>query len=310
MYKSGLTELEAVVAVARRGSFRAAATELGMSATALGSAVAGLEARLGVRLFNRTTRSVALSTAGEEFVARVSPALADIRHAMDAANLHRDTPRGLLRINASAGGARPLMPIIIEYLRRYPEMEVEIVTDARLVDIVTEGFDAGVRTLDKVPADMVAIPFGPLLRSVIVATPSYFDDYPAPTTPEDLANHRCIRTRWPSGAKSPWEFERDGKTYELDVPGALMLDEPTLIHAAAIEGEGLAYLPEWFVTEDLASGRLVEVLPATTPVYPSLRLYYPSRRHTPAGLRLLIDLIRETGSGELGRDGSVPAHMA
>ena len=295
MHKSGLTDLEAVVAVARRGSFRAAALELGMSATALGNAVASLEARLGVRLFNRTTRSVALSSAGEAFVAQISPALADIQHAMESVNALRDTPRGMLRINSSAGGARPLMPIVIEYLRRYPDMEVDIVTDARLVDIVVEGFDAGVRTLDKVPRDMIAVPFGPPLRSVVVATPAYFEQYKTPRTPSDLTSHRCIRTRWPSGAKSPWEFVKRGKPFNIDVPGALTLDEPTLIYAAAIGGEGLAYLPEWFVADDLAQGRLVGVLDDWMPVYPALRLYYPSRRHAPAGLRLLVELIRETG---------------
>jgi DNA-binding transcriptional LysR family regulator len=295
MHKSGLTELEAVVAVAQRGSFRAAAIELEMSPTALGNAIAGLEARLGVRLFNRTTRSVSLSAAGEAFVSQVSPALADIRHAMESVNAHRDTPRGSLRINSSAGGARPLMPIIIEFLRRYPEMEVDIVTEARLVDIVVDGFDAGVRTLDKVPRDMIAVPFGPKLRSVVVATPDYFSHHEHPRTPDDLATHRCIRTRWPSGGKSPWEFVHRGKPLNVDVPGALTLDEPTLIYAAAIGGEGLAYLPEWFVSDDLAHGRLVQVLEDWTPTYPALRLYYPSRRHAPAGLRMLVELIREMG---------------
>lgn len=192
MHKSGLVELDAVVAVARRGNFRAAATDLGMSTSALSHAVAGLEGRLGVRLFNRTTRSVSLSAAGEQFVAQIAPALSEIRSAMETVNSYRDTPAGTLRLNTSVGAARQILtPIVLEYLRRYPEMKVDLVTEGRLIDIVGEGFDAGIRLAETVPGDMIAVPIGYDLRMAVVAAPAYFKDRPFPRTPGDLMAHRC-----------------------------------------------------------------------------------------------------------------------
>jgi DNA-binding transcriptional LysR family regulator len=294
MHRSGLVELEAVVAIARKGTFRAAATELGMSSTALSHTVAGLEGRLGVRLFNRTTRSVSLSAAGEQFVARIAPALSDIHSAIEAVNSYRDTPRGLLRLNTSAGAARRILtPIILEFLRRYPEMKVDLVTESRLIDIVIEGFDAGIRTTDIVPGDMIAVPFGNDLRFAVVGAPSYFEHRKRPRNPGDLVRHRCIRARFANGGLFRWEFERRGEALAIDVPGVLTLDEPTLMIEAALAGAGLAYLTEWAVAGELAAGRLVRVLEDWTPTVPGLALYYPGRRHVPAGLRGLIDLIRE-----------------
>jgi len=296
MRSTGLTELEAVVAVARRGNFRAAALELGMSPSALSHAVAALEGRLGVRLFNRTTRSVALSAAGEQFVGQVAPALVAVRNAMEAVNSQRETPAGTLRINTSAGAARQILrPVIVEFLRRYPDMAVDIVAEGRLVDIVAEGFDAGIRLADAVPQDMIAVPLSPPLSFAVVGAPNYFESAPPPRTPADLAAHRCIRARMPSGAMYRWEFERHGEECSIDVAGPLILDEPTLIVEAARAGVGLAYLSEWSVAEDLAAGRLVRVLRDWTPSFPGLCLYYPGRRHVPAGLRALIGVIREAG---------------
>ncbi|MDR6290450.1 MULTISPECIES: LysR family transcriptional regulator [Inquilinus] len=296
MHRSGLVELEAVVAVARRGNFRAAAADLGMSSSALSHAVRGLEARLGVRLFNRTTRSVSLSAAGEQFVAGVAPALSDIRGAMEAVNRHRDTPAGTLRLNTSAGAARRILtPIILEYLRRYPEMKVDLVTEGRLIDIVVDGFDAGIRMAETVPGDMIAVPVGGALRFAVVAAPAYFADRPRPQTPGDLMAHRCIRARMPSGVIYRWEFERRGEALALDVPGPIILDEPTLMIEAALAGLGVAYLSEWSVLADIAAGRLVRVLEDWTPSFAGLALYYPGRRHVPAGLRAFIDLVREVG---------------
>jgi DNA-binding transcriptional LysR family regulator len=300
-----MVELEAVVAVARRGNFRAAAADLGMSSSALSHAVRGLEARLGVRLFNRTTRSVSLSAAGEQFVAGVAPALSDIRGAMEAVNRHRDTPAGTLRLNTSTGAARRILtPIILEYLRRYPEMKVDLVTEGRLVDIVVDGFDAGIRTAETVPGDMIAVPVGGPLRFAVVAAPAYFADRPRPQTPGDLMAHRCIRARMPSGVIYRWEFERRGEALALDVPGPIILDEPTLMIEAALAGLGVTYLSEWSVLADIAAGRLVRVLEDWTPSFAGLALYYPGRRHVPAGLRAFIDLVREIG--ELP-DRNVPA---
>jgi DNA-binding transcriptional LysR family regulator len=300
---SGLTEFEAVVAVARLGSFRAAATELGMSPSALSHAVAALETRLGVRLFNRTTRSVSPTDAGEQFIARIAPALADIGGAIEGINSHRDTPTGTLRINTSAGAARMILtPIILEYLRRYPDMSVVIVTEGRLVDVVGQGFDAGIRIAEAVPQDMIAVPVGPEQRMVVVGSPAYFRDRPIPTVPADLLQHRCIRARMASGAIYRWEFEQRGETVEIDVPGSLTLDEMTLMLEAVLAGTGLAYLSLWSVAEHIAAGRLVAVLEDWTPPYPGLRLYYPGRRHVPAGLRALIALIREVNGLSPGGD--------
>lgn len=201
MHKSGLVELEAVLAVARRQGFRPAAVELGMSATALSNAVAGLEARLGVRLFHRTTRSVSLTEAGEQFVARIAPAMAEIRGATEAAASQRQRPAGTLRINTSLGAIRMVFaPLVLEYLRRYPDMSVDIVTEGRLVDIVAEGFDAGLRPSEMVPRDMVRVPIGRDMRMAVVGTPAYFAQRPKPKSPADLAAHDCIRARLPNGA--------------------------------------------------------------------------------------------------------------
>src|ERR1700742_1864192 len=205
MSRGRLIELEAAVAVARRRSFRAAAAELGLSSTALSQAIADLEARLGVRLFNRTTRSVSPTAAREQFVSQVAPALTSIRDAAEAINQHRSTPTGILRLNSSAGAARRILrPIVFEYLIRYPEMSVDIVTEGRLIDIVREGFDAGFRLAEQVPADMI---------SVLVA-------------------HDCIRRRLPSGAVSRWEFEHNGEQVLVDVTGRLTLDDSGLIREA------------------------------------------------------------------------------
>ncbi len=294
--KSGLNEFEAVVAVARRGNFRAAAAELGMSTSALSHAVAGLEARLGVRLFNRTTRSVALTEAGDQFVARVAPALGEIRGAMEGVNQHRDTPTGTLRINTSLGAAQHLLtPLFFAYMRLYPEMRVELVTENRLIDIVADGFDAGIRIAEAVPNDMISVPIGPDIRSGVVVAPSYLKDKKPPRVPADLMAHRCIRARMASGKIYRWEFERRGEVLTLDVPGVLTLDESSLLHEAALAGHGFAYLTDWTVAADVAAGRLVRVLEDWTPEFPGLCIYYPGRHHVPAGLRAFIDLARKLG---------------
>jgi DNA-binding transcriptional LysR family regulator len=294
--RSGLTELEAVLAVARHGSFRGAAAALEMSTSALSQAVAALEARIGTRLFHRTTRSVRLTQAGERFVADVGPALADIRGAIERASDEAGAPSGTLRLNTSLGAAqRVVRPYLIPYMRRYPDVHVDLVTEGRLIDIVREGFDAGFRTEDTVPGDMVAVPFGQPIRFAVVGTPEYFARHGRPRTPADLARHACIRARMPAGHIYRWEFARHGETVAVEVAGALTLDEPRLMLQAAEAGLGLAYLTEFDVEEALAAGRLERVLDAWTPPFDRLCLYYPGRRHVPAPLRALIDLIRETG---------------
>jgi DNA-binding transcriptional LysR family regulator len=293
MTTSGLGELEAVLAVARHRSFRAAATELGVSTSALSHAVAALEARIGVRLFNRTTRSVSLSEAGAQFVDSIAPALSTIRVALEQAGSFRDTVSGTLRINTSAGAAKQVMPLLIAFLQRYPDMKLDLVTEGRLIDIVVEGFDAGIRLAESVPQDMIAVAFGDALRFAVVGSPAYFAQHRPPRVPGDLTAHRCIRSRMPSGGIFQWEFERHGETARIDGQGALTLDEPELMLAAARAGLGLAYLTEWNVAADLAAGTLVRVLEDWTPPLDGLCLYYPGRRHLPGGLRALIDMIRE-----------------
>jgi DNA-binding transcriptional LysR family regulator len=229
-----------------------------------------------------------------------SPPLAAIGGAIEGINSHRDTPTGMLRINTSAGAARMILtPVILDFLRRYPDMQVTLVTEGRLVDIVGQGFDAGVRIAEAVPQDMIAVPIGGEIRMLVVGTPAYLAAHGRPLVPADLHRHQCIRARMASGGIWRWEFEKRGEKVEVDVQGALTLDEMTVMLEAALEGVGLAYLSEWSVREAIAAGRLVPVLEDWCPPYPGLCLYYPGRRHVPAGLRALIDLIREKNRGLL-----------
>ncbi len=294
MMRGTLAELEAVTAVAANGGFRAAARELGISSSALSQQIGALEERIGVRLFNRTTRSVALSSAGEQFVAEITPALATIRNAVDLASEHSTDPTGTLRINTSIGAARMILsPLVIKYMERHPQMAVELVTEGALVDINGQGFDAGIRILEAVPPDMTVVPISRFIRPAIVGSPAYFSAYGKPSVPADLQNHQCIRGRMASGPIYHWEFERRGEAFTIDVPGRLTLDESDVMLRAAREGVGLAYLNEWQVMEDIVAGRLVRVLADWTPPYPGLCLYYPGRRHIPAKLRAFVDLIKE-----------------
>ncbi|MGV1792213.1 LysR family transcriptional regulator [Rhizobium sp. A37_96] len=292
--KASLAELEAIAAVARHGGFRAAARELGMSSSALSHAVAALEERLSVRIFNRTTRSVTLSDAGERLVADVAPALAALDRAIENAGMSSGSVSGTLRLNMAPGAARMLLkPLILEYGRRYPEVEIEIVTDNALVDVIGKGFDAGVRLAEAVPTDMVAVPIIPTIRSLVVGSPAYFRQRPRPLVPGDLLQHRCIRARMASGRLYRWEFERHGQSILIDAPGSLILDASDLMLNAALDGAGLAYISEASVADHMAAGNLISVLEDWSPPYPGLSLYFAQRRQMPARLRALIELIRE-----------------
>ena len=294
MRKIGIVELEAAMAVARRRSFRAASSDVGVSPTVLSQTIAGLEARLGVRLFNRTTRSVSPTNAGAQFLAEVEPAVGAINHAVETVNTHRDKPVGSLRINSSVGAARRILSrIILEFVRRYPDMQVDLVTEDRPIDIVAEGFDAGVRPGDTVPADMIAVHLEPIQGSAVVGSPAYFAGRAAPETPQDLLRHTCIRARMPSGKMYRWEFEQDGRDFTLDVPGQLTLDDASLMLEAALAGTGLAYLADWWIDKSVREGKLRRVLDGFIPSSAGLCLYYPSRRYQPAGLRALIAFIQD-----------------
>jgi DNA-binding transcriptional LysR family regulator len=294
--RASLAELEAVATVARAGGFRAAARELGVSSSALSHAIASLEERLRVRLFNRTTRSVALTAAGEAFVAEVAPALAVIDGALENASEGSSEISGVLRINTSRGAAAMLLqPLFVRYLQRYPRAELEIATEEALIDALGQGFDAGIRLAETVPPDMIAVPILPTIRSVVVGAPAYFVGRKRPVVPADLLRHQCIRSRMGAGKLYRWEFEKRGKTVLIDAPGSLTLDESGLILEAALAGAGLAYVGEPSVAEHVGAGRVEIVLADWTPPYPGLSLYFAGRRHIPARLRARIDLIREQG---------------
>lgn len=294
MRRPGLHDLDAVMAVARKGSFRAAALDLGMSTTALSNAIGGLEANLGVRLFNRTTRSVSLSDAGRLFVGKVGPALQDIRGAMETAQAQQAIPSGTLRINSYATAAREILsPLLLEFVRRYPQVHIDLVTDGRLLDIVAEGFDLGVRRADLVPSDMIAVPLGRLQRYAVVGSPDYFERHDEPSTPTDLLKHRCIRARLPNGALFRWRFEKDGEPLQIDVNGPITLDEASLARITVLEGVALGYFMERDVCDDVEAGRLIRVLGAWMPPAEELCLYYPGRRNPSAAHRAFIDLARE-----------------
>ncbi|SHG86051.1 DNA-binding transcriptional regulator, LysR family [Kaistia soli DSM 19436] len=299
MRPAKLLELEAVLAISRRGSFRSAARDLGLSPTAIGNAVAGLEDELGVRLFDRTTRRVSLTAAGHDFVRAIAPALSDIHAATEAARSQRGSPTGTLRINCSiAGGHQILVPFVTEFLRRYPGVKVDVVTEGRLVDIVQAGFDAGVRAASAVPPGMTIVPLHQGLRHRVVASPDYFKTHPRPVHPYELSVHQCIRIRWPSGAPYEWEFEKDGEAMQVDVPWSLSLDNHGLIARAALAGLGLAYVAEAEIADHVASGRLIAVLGDWMPPSPGFCLYYPERRPIvgfASALAQVIAELRESG---------------
>lgn len=294
MADQGLARLSSVLAIARRGSFRAAALELGVSTTALSSTIAKLERELGVRLFNRTTRSVALSDAGRTFVEQVGPALETIRDAMEGVRSHQETPSGTLRINAFATAAREILrPMILEYMRRYPRVHVDLVTEGRLVDIVADGFDFGIRSQDMVPADMIAVPLAGPRSFAVVGTPAYFAEQGHPRLPSDLLGHACIRIRLPDGSLYRWRFQSDGEPLYLDVKGPLTLDEASLARIAVLGGVGIGFFMESDVRADIAAGRLVRILDEWTPPLPPICMYYPSRKNPSAAFRAFVELARE-----------------
>jgi DNA-binding transcriptional LysR family regulator len=296
MARPSLNELEALVTLARHLSFQNAAGALGISRSALSHTIIGLERTLGVRLFNRTTRSVSLTDAGLRLLERLSPALRSLDAALDGVADERGDPSGRLRINASKGPARFLLRHVVpQFLARYPLVELDLVSDGRLVDIVAENFDAGVRLYEAVPHDMIAVRFGGPARFIAIAAPGYLTGCRALETPDDLRGHRCIRQRLPSGKRYRWEFNRRGEEIVIDPPGLLTLDDNDLMVQAAMDGLGIAFVPESFAEEALRSHRLVEVLPDWCPRFPGLALYHPANRYVPAALRAFIDILKAAG---------------
>lgn len=301
MTRHSLVELDAVIAVARKASFRQAALELGMSTTALSNTIGKIERLLGVRLFNRTTRSVSLTDAGRNFVEKVAPALKEIHEAMDGVRSQQNTPSGVLRINAFATAAREILsPLIFDFVRRYPQVHVDLVTEGRLVDIVADGFDMGVRSADLVPSDMIAVKLGRQRRFAVVASPKYFENIEKPVVPSDLLKHACLRIRLPDGRLYPWHFEKNGQAVQIDVKGPLTLDEASLSRIAVINAMGIGFFMESDVRDDIYAGRLIQVLEDWTPPLAPLCLYYPGRKNRSAAFRAFTEMAREftaTASG-------------
>ncbi len=282
--RPGLGDLTAFAAIVAHRSFRRAADELGLSPSTLSHMMRALETRLGVRLLHRTTRSVAPTQAGELLAAHLTPILHDLDGALAGVTAFRGQPAGRLRINASEPAARLLLRSVVPtFLRRCPEMSLDLVTEGRLVDIVAEGFDAGVRLGEAVPQDMIAVRFGGSIRFVVVAAPSYLADHEAPQTPDDLQRHACIRVRFPSGKPYRWEFEQHGQQLTLDVPGPLTLDNPELMLEAAAAGLGIAYVSDRSALPFIERGALVALLDDWCPPILGLFLYYPGRRHLGCG---------------------------
>jgi DNA-binding transcriptional LysR family regulator len=301
--RPSLAELISFATVASHKSFRQAADELRVSPSTLSHTIRALETRLGVRLLHRTTRSVAMTEVGQALLLRVQPLVKDLDTALGDIDSYRSKPSGTLRINSNLIGARVLLQLAVsKFLARFPEMHVDLVTEGRLVDIVAEGFDAGIRLAESVPKDMVAVAFGGTARFVAVAAPSYVKKRGAPKVPLDLLQHSCIRRRMRNGKIYHWEFERRDQSVDIDVPGQLTLDEDRLMLEAAIESVGIAFVPESTASGAIASRKLSVVLDDWCPRFPGLCLYYPGHRQVPAGLRAFVDVLKEVAARSKGRN--------
>ncbi|SFK43463.1 LysR family transcriptional regulator [Caulobacter sp. UNC279MFTsu5.1] len=294
MSRPSLNDLTAFVVVATHRSFRRAADELGVAPSTLSHTMRALEARMGMRLLNRTTRSVSPTEAGFQLLARLQPALASLDEALESVAGFRGGVAGAVRINAPRVAAALIVREVIPLLsQRHPDVTVDIVVEGELVDIVAGGFDAGVRLADSIPRDMIAVPLTRPLRFVCVASPAYLDRAGAPTTPDDLRTHRCIGHRLPSGRLYRWEFERDGQAMTIETAGSIILDDEDLMVDAAIGGLGLAYVAEPAAAAALAAGLVREVLAPWLRATEAVAVYYPGRRAAPLALRAFLDVVRD-----------------
>lgn len=292
--RSDLADLSAFLEIARRRSFRKAGLELGISASALSHALRGLEERLGVRLLNRTSRSVTLTAAGEALQQVIQGPFEQIGQGLDVINHFRDAPMGRVRINIPTEAAAHLVgPVMAEFMKRYPDVEIEISVSNRMIDVIGSGFDAGIRYGGTVPEDMVAQRLSADVRWLVVGSPDYFEHHGVPLIPEDLLSHNCIRIRIGDDSIYRWEFERGDERVEINAPGALIVDQGEVGLAAVLRGAGLFYVAEPMVRDALANGALRAVLQDWSPVSPGFHIYYSSRRQVPAALRLFMELVRE-----------------
>ncbi len=289
-----LPDLAAFVVVAKLRSFRRAAAELGVTASALSHGLRGLEERLGVQLLQRTTRSVGLTEAGQHLYQRLGPSLDDVAQALEEVNGFRGHPRGRLRINVPKLAARLVVaPRLAVFTAAYPDVDLEVTVNDGFIDIVEQGFDAGIRFGEGVERDMIAVRVSSDQEFAVAGSPEYFARRPRLVTPHDLRQHACLGFRMPtSGVLYRWEFEKDGLTLEVTPRGAPVLNDPDLAIRAAVDGVGLVYTGEAFLAPDLAGGRLVRVLADWCPAVPGFFLYYPNRRHSSAALSALVDALR------------------
>jgi DNA-binding transcriptional LysR family regulator len=297
MATTPLHDLQAFLAVARERNFTRAASQLGVSQSALSQTISGLEARLGLRLLTRTTRSVATTEAGERLLRAVGPAIDDIDAGLAALNELREKPAGTIRITAHDHAVKAVLwPALLTLLPDHPDIHVEIVIDYGLTDIVAERYDAGIRVGEMVAKDMIAVRIGPAMRMAVVGAPAYFATRPPPRTPQDLTAHRCINLRLPTlGGLYAWEFEKGGRALRVRVEGQLIFNGTAPMLDAALAGFGLAYLPEDTVRVAIAEGRLTHVLGDWCPSYPGYHLYYPSRRQPTPAFVLLLNALRHRG---------------
>lgn len=298
MARRNLNDLLAFVTVAREGSFTRAAAVLGVTQSALSQAISGLEARLRIRLLTRTTRSVSPTAAGERLAQAIGHRLDEIETELDALTELRDKPAGTVRITCGDHVIHTtLLPKLTPLLLQYPDVKVEFDVNYGFRDIVADRFDAGVRLGDTIDKDMIAVPIGPTLRMATVATPSYFATNPAPTSPRDLIEHRCINIRYSmQSGIAPWEFERQGQTLNVRVDGQVIVNTTPHVVGAALAGLGIAYLPEEEFAPHLAQGRLVRVLEDWCPPFAGYFLYYPSRRQPSPAFSLVVDALRLTSA--------------
>lgn len=313
-----LTDLSAFAAVVKAGGFRGAAKASGGSASKLSEAVRRLEARLGVRLLNRTTRSVAPTEAGARLFERLLPALGEVEAALDVVNAFRDRPSGTLRLNVPANVARTaLPPIVAPFLQAYPDIRLEIIVEDGFVDVLAAGCDAGIRYEERLEQDMIALPIGPRVqRFVTAAAPAYLDARGRPEHPRDLLGHACLRGRFSGGATAIWEFERDGELVRVDPTGPLLIQPglaSDLLIETAMAGLGVIHLFEDWLRPSLDSGALEPVLEPWSQSFSGPYLYYPGRRYLPAPLRALVDFVKRRGEAaaprlrDVGHASTVPA---
>jgi len=292
--RSDLADFTYFLAIAKHRSFRRASLELGVSASALSHAIRALETRIGVRLLNRTNRSVTLTAAGEELqAALITPFLA-IGEAVENLNRFRDAPAGRIRLNVPVDAATLLLgPVLPAFFDRYPEIQIDLAVSNHLIDVIDSGFDAGIRYGGTVPEDMVAQRLSADIGWVVAGTPSYLQRFGTPRHPEDLKQHRCLRFRLGDDRVYHWEFDRNGEQIAVDVPGPITLDDSSSILTLLLGGAGLMYGPLPLLAPLVKAGTVRLVLEDWTSPGPGFHIYYPSRRQVPAGLRLLIDLVRE-----------------